>query len=322
MGIKSFISLLFFLSIAPSDRPSKTHPVTIPTQVVENMFYAHAVTNDGVELNFYTDSGGMALIWRRTVDQLHLTTIKVHAGDEDFEQVKLPAFLPGKGIPLPLGSDGKFVVNSDEKSLAILGDDVSGMLGQNWFADRVWTWDYPGRKLLWRAEGDLPDVSTEHRIQLGFPAYQGKRGTNFPRIQATIDGEVIDFLFDTGATTVLTDSAMKIIHDGHAAHRAASFINQSILDRWHTKHPDWKMVENADGVSGSTMIEVPIVTVAGYQVGPVWFTARPDKQFDEWMSQWMDKKIHGALGGSIFQYFQITVDYPNAMAYFEKDQRK
>jgi hypothetical protein len=82
------------------------------------------------------------------------------------------------------------------------------------------------------------------------------------------------------------------------------------------------MVENADGVSGSTMIEVPIVTVAGYQVGPVWFTARPDKQFDEWMSQWMDKKIHGALGGSIFQYFQITVDYPNAMAYFEKDQRK
>ena len=123
MGIKSFISLLFFLSIAPSDRPSKTHPVTIPTQVVENMFYAHAVTNDGVELNFYTDSGGMALIWRRTVDQLHLTTIKVHAGDEDFEQVKLPAFLPGKGIPLPLGSDGKFVVNSDEKSLAILGDE-------------------------------------------------------------------------------------------------------------------------------------------------------------------------------------------------------
>src|SRR6266481_823375 len=310
----SFSVLLLFFSFM-FDVPVKTHPVIIPTQVVENRFYAHPVTKDGIELIFYTDSAGGVFMFRSVVDRLHLPTAKRKIEGEELEEVGFPDFQPGKGLPPPLGQDNKLFVRLENKDLIDhFGQGVSGMLGQNWFADRVWTWDYPGRKLLWRAEGDLPNVSPEHRIQLGFPAYQGKRGANFPRIQATIDDEVIDFIFDTGATTVLTDSAMKIIYDGHAAHRAASFINQSILDRWHTKHPDWKMVENADGVFGSTMIEVPIVTVAGYRVGPVWFTARPDRQFDEWMSQWMDKKIHGALGGSAFQYFRITVDYPNAMA--------
>ncbi|HET6843633.1 MAG TPA: hypothetical protein VFK06_18430 [Candidatus Angelobacter sp.] len=122
----------------------------------------------------------------------------------------------------------------------------------------------------------MPNVSPEHRVQLGFPTYQGKRGESFPRIQAIIDDEVIDFLFDTGANTVLTDSAMKIIHDRRAAHRATSFINQSILDRWHKKHPDWKMVEKAEKGSYATMIEVPALIVGGYRAGPVWFTARED----------------------------------------------
>jgi hypothetical protein len=36
------------------------------------------------------------------------------------------------------------------------------------------------------------------------------------------------------------------------------------------------------------------------------------------MSQWMDKKIEGALGGNGLCHFRVTVDYPNAVAYFEK----
>jgi hypothetical protein len=59
------------------------------------------------------------------------------------------------------------------------------------------------------------------------------------------------------------------------------------------------------------------LSVGGYSVGPVSFTARPDKNFDR-ISQWMGKTVHGALGGSAFKFFRITVDYPNATAYFEK----
>ena len=44
-------------------------------------------------------------------------------------------------------------------------------------------------------------------------------------------------------------------------------------------------------------IEVSRIVVGGYTVGPVWFTRRADKNFHEYMSQWMDKRIEGALGG-------------------------
>jgi hypothetical protein len=80
------------------------------------------------------------------------------------------------------------------------------------------------------------------------PAFHGRPwqtydSLNFPRIQAVIDGETIDLLFDTGANTRLSDAAMQAIHDGHPAHRAtSSSINsftggtRSILSgRWSKK---------------------------------------------------------------------------------------
>ena len=305
-----------------SDVPVKTHPVIIPTQIVENRFYAHPVTKDGIELNFYTDSAGGLFMFRSVVDRLHLPTAKRKIEDEELEEVGFPDFQPGKGLPPPLGQDNKLFVGLENKDLIDhFGQGVSGMLGQQWFAGRVWTWDYPGRKLLWRAEGDLPKVATAHRIRLGFATNDhGKRflNTSFGRIQATIADEVLDLLFDTGASTTLTETAMKAINDGHAAQRATSFINKSIFDRWHTEHPDWRVIERAEKGTEAAMIEVPRLSVGGYDVGPVWFTVRPDKNFDQWMSQWTDKKVHGALGGSAFRFFRITVDYPNAIAYFEK----
>jgi len=66
------------------------------------------------------------------------------------------------------------------------------------------------------------------------------------------------------------------------------------------------------------MIEVPSIQVAGFTVGPVWCTRRADANFHKWMSQWMDRRIDGALGGSALRYFRITVDYPRAMAAFER----
>jgi hypothetical protein len=36
------------------------------------------------------------------------------------------------------------------------------------------------------------------------------------------------------------------------------------------------------------------------------------------MSQWMDKRIEGALGGNALHHFRVSVDYPRALAVFEK----
>jgi hypothetical protein len=40
--------------------------------------------------------------------------------------------------------------------------------------------------------------------------------------------------------------------------------------------------------------------------------------FLDWMSQWTDAPIVGALGGSALQYFRVTLDYPRAVALFER----
>lgn len=55
---------------------------------------------------------------------------------------------------------------------------------------------------------------------------------------------------------------------------------------------------------------------AGYLPGPVWFTERPDASFHQFMGQWMDKTPEGAVGGNVFCHFVMTVDYPDATAYF------
>jgi len=67
-----------------------------------------------------------------------------------------------------------------------------------------------------------------------------------------------------------------------------------------------------------TLIQVANVRVAGHDTGPAWFATRPDGNFHNYMSQWMDKRVEGALGGSALQSFRITVDYPGGAATFER----
>jgi hypothetical protein len=69
-------------------------------------------------------------------------------------------------------------------------------------------------------------------------------------------------------------------------------------------------------VRGMRMIEVPEVLVGGHPVGPVWFTERANESFHDYMSRWMYRSIEGALGGSALRYFQVTLDYPAAVAHF------
>jgi hypothetical protein len=133
-----------------------------------------------------------------------------------------------------------------------------------------------------------------------------------------IDGATVDLLLDTGAMTKLTAKALAAV-GGESAVRATSFITETTFEAWKQKHPDWRVVEEADTFGdGAPMIEVPAVTVAGQVVGPVWFTRRADKDFHEFMSQWMDKKVDGALGGNALRFFRVHVDYPRGLAVFDR----
>jgi hypothetical protein len=316
--------------IPRSSARSAAAPVELPARYDEGRWYVAPVTAKGETLLFYADSGGgVNMLLAPTVERLGLERKSVELDGEKMEVVEFPALSPGKSVPLPSPQGpggGKLLVmpyEGEARQMFPPGADglprASGFLGEWWFADRVWTFDYPGHHLFLRSPGDLPAHTPEHQAALGFQTGEdGRRTSQFARIQAEIDGETLDFLFDTGATTLLTDAALATLGDGRPAERGASFITASTFARWHAKHPEWRVIEKAEKGSGEAMIEVPAVRVGGYTVGPVWFTRRADANFHVRMFQWMDRPSEGALGGSAFQYLRVTVDYPGAVAVFEK----
>ena len=101
--------------------------------------------------------------------------------------------------------------------------------------------------------------------------------------------------------------------------RGASFIAESVFRRWQSRHPEWRIVERANLAFGTEwpMIEVPLLVVAGYEVGPVSFTMRSTQSW-RGMSAAIAAPIEGAPGGSASKYFRIIVEYPTPTALFER----
>ncbi len=331
MALRSRASSLLLLAVSltgsllaaePARQPSPRPAVELPATEEANRFFVTPVTPKGEKLRLYTDSGGGLFLLAGTVQRLGLSRHALGEGPEKAEGTELPAFRPGASIPPPLRNHGGLIILPAGQEKGFLAG-TDGMLGQAWFSGRVWTWDYPAGRLLWHPDGGLPAVDASHRVTLGFQTDKaGQRTADFPRIAATIDGETLDLLFDTGAMVSLSPEALaKLGEMGEKGPviRGTSFIAAVHFDGWRKKHPGWRVIENADlGVNGEPMIEVPALTVAGYTVGPVWFTRRPDKNFHQFMSQFMDRQVEGALGGSALRFFRVTVDYPKAVAVFER----
>jgi len=66
------------------------------------------------------------------------------------------------------------------------------------------------------------------------------------------------------------------------------------------------------------LIGVPNVSIAGYDVGTIWFAKRPDGVYDGMMKAIMDKPILASIGGGAFRQFKLTMDYINQRVTFEK----
>jgi hypothetical protein len=293
---------------APAEEPAPGHPIALPVEVREHRFFLRPRLASGQTLTLYSDSGGGHTMLSPAVATANrLATTAEHTPEGDFvSSADWLKFAPGAGIPRPAG---KLLV----RELSELMPGLDGFLGQDWFGGRTWTFDYLGKRLFWRATGDLPP-GTRTPIHLN----PDRDAPRFGRIQITIDGQALDVLFDTGATTRLTPAAVGTLGKDAAAERAASFMKAAVFDRWRARHPEWKVLAAAEQRSSADMIEVPSVTVAGQTVGPVWFTRRPDKAFDEFMSSLMDAPVVGAFGGSGLRYFRVTVDFAAGEAVFER----
>lgn len=292
----------------------------VPTDYEAGHFYATPRTTGGQSLRLLVDTGGggregMYWITAKAAERLHLSTSPCKA-DASIQVVPAPTFAPDQGLPEPDSPCGRSVMVVDKA----FSDD--GMVGSHYLGTRVWTFDYPGRRLVIEGEGWKP-AGGAHASPLGFRRDAASRvDLHFPRIVARVDGQPIDFLLDTGATAHPTAagrqaSGVATVH----GEGVTSYITTSQLERWHAAHPDWRVVDKGDDLGGpahaTRLIEVPALVIAGWRVGPVWFTERPDRNFHQFMAQMMDKPPEGAIGGNVFAHFRMTLDYPHATAWFD-----
>lgn len=294
--------------------PAGAQPV--PAQFVHDQVWLVPKV-EGRELRFFTDTGGgWNAVTHELVKTLGLSVDTVDADGEQLALVDYPRFDAGHALPaapeyfmqgrLMVADAGKFLHGGD------------GFLGGRWFADGIWDFDYP-RQRLSKLERHLPAKNTVS-APLGFQVNDaGERTTHFPSIAVEVDGEVLDMLFDTGATATLTDTSGPAFGLPAGTNIGTSFIEKEKFERWAQRHPDWRVLEQADAKGGQQrrMIEVPRIVIAGHRVGPVWFAEQPPGAFQKYMASMMDRPTWGAIGGSGLKHFRVVVDYPAAQAYFE-----
>lgn len=292
----------------------------LPAEFRNNQVFLQPAFANGVSLTFFTDSGGgFNALAEEARQRLGLPLAEpLEANGQETMTVAFPDFADGHGIPAPPADNwmqGRLVVVPGEQ----LRED--GFLGGRYFGGRIWAFDYPAETV--RLLDAVPEEAAA-AISLGFQtdAETGKRTTNFPRMTVHVDGQAIDMLLDTGATVTLTDESGTVFGNPAGTRIGGSYIISSIFDAWRKAHPEWSVIEAGDGLRGRTfrMIRVPEIHIGERTTGPVWFTERPDKNFTEYMSRFMDQPVSGAIGGSALQYFRVVIDYPGARAWFSQPE--
>ncbi|RYZ92724.1 MAG: hypothetical protein EOP06_03390 [Proteobacteria bacterium] len=290
----------------------------LPARFEDNRIYLEVRTSDKKLLKFYTDTGGglHPFIYNDTAAKLGLKAERETREEAlTVGYTTLPnALFVHQGIPIDESLKGKtriFAFNKkgeDEPSQIrfMVGD---GFLGASFFADKIWKFDYLKRELFSCSAFSPVRFSA---TPMTFKTTLGTRDTHQPRIEVEIEGEKFPVLFDTGATSLYSPTAVKALSPQNAF-TASSFIRESIAKRWLQSHPNWKIIKAGEKFAGGgDLIEVPLVSLAGHKVGPIWFATRRDDIYDRYSKDIMDSSIAGAVGGNLFRFFTMIADYPGS----------
>lgn len=294
------------------------HAQVVPAEFLRERIFVVGSLANGERVRFFTDTGGG---WNAISAPAQARLKLPQQGEAEIDGGRAPlvdagALFEHSKIPAPWRDEpwlhGMLVVAPADQF-----SEGDGTLGSRWFAGHVWDIDY-GRQQL-RVLPSRPARADFREVPMGFVVDEkGRRALNFPRITIGVDGQQIDVLLDSGASARLTPGAASILGYEAGASVGTSFVIRTIFERWKAAHPQWRTIPNADTRGGFAMIEVPTVEVGGIEVGPVWFTMRPDPNFLEFMSQMTDQAVSGALGGSALKYLHVVLDYPGAKMYLKK----
>ncbi|MGY3230012.1 hypothetical protein ACVWWJ_001496 [Luteibacter sp. HA06] len=295
----------------------------VPTVYEAGHFYATPTTRDGKSLRILFDTGAGGsnyFITRDAAARLKLKASSCTAAPRNADSqdtfVARPDYVAGAALPKATNHCGDVLAIAKPPGF----DNADGIAGGRYLEGRTWTFDYPAHQL--RVEDDhwRPSLAA-HPMDLGMQRNAaGGLVSAYPRVTIDVGGESIDVLLDTGATAQPTQT-------GQAAMKTptvnglgvASYITSSIMSRWHAAHPEWPVVDAADDALGkgkaTRAIQVPGVVIAGWLVGPVWFTERADSNFESFMSEYMDRTVHGAVGANVLDAFVMTLDYRKTKAW-------
>lgn len=309
------------LAVAPPAAVPASSRHRVPTRYEAGHFYALGSVVSGGTLRLLVDSGGAGGSGWYVIDPAAVRRLKLKSTDcsvngTSFEVVPTISFVSGKAwpksVPTPCGSTALVGNGIGEET------GVDGVIGAGYMPRHVWTFDYPARQ-LWLEPLDWTPSAGSHRTKLDHLRNRtGGWGTGFARIRVRVAGDPVDLLLDTGATARPTPAGEAASHVTTAnGLGVTSYITRSVLERWHRQHPDWRVVTDGDDLVGNArLIEVPSLQVAGWEIGPVWFTERPDANFHDGISQYTDKTVEGSAGANIFSHFVMTLDYPRGAAWF------
>lgn len=319
--LKTFLAVALMAAAAAENTQASSRQL-VPTTYEAGHFYAVGTTTDGGTLRLLVDSGGAGGRGLYVIDPDAVQRLGLKTGDCD--ETSLPivttiSFAHGKGWPKSLDTPCQATALVVENVGKASGAD--GIIGAGYMPRHVWTFDYPARK-LWLEPADWKPSANMQQATLGYVRNNaGGWGTGFARLRVQVAGKPVDLLLDTGATGKPTAAGEAASH-APTVHGigVTSYITTQVLEQWHRQHPDWSVIEAGDNLLGdghaTRMIEVPALQVAGWTIGPVWFTERPDKNFHDFISSYTDRQVEGVAGANIFRHFVMTIDYPHGTAWF------
>lgn len=295
----------------PSTQNDTLH---LPAEFERGQVFLRPVTAGGDTLRLFLDTAGPTLLYADVQQRHDLEQYSLIMQGEQIPAAPLPEFRKQQRIPSPKLNQGLLALRDRERQLphrARLGE-LSGILGQNWFAGGRWRIDYPGQKMAYL------DPSFELSGREGVHARlhfrrdgQGRPTHHYPRIEVQIAGQTHSMVLQIGGYISLTQSGARELGARGHSWWPAGFISESLFDQWRNAHPQWLVIDQADATYGSALIEVPRIRIEDRSMGPAWFAVRDDEAYTEWMSQFTDRTVVGALGPNVFSPYILTMDYPS-----------
>ncbi|MGS0690430.1 hypothetical protein [Shewanella sp. 30m-9] len=312
--MNKFFPLGLFIILVTSSVFAKE--TVLPTKFENNQIFLVPTLSDNTPVRFFTDTGGGFNAISKELYEIYKwpTLLKID-GKDKVALSAMPNFQKGKSIPIGGINnymEGHLFIESQENFSK--NSKVDGFLGGRWHAEKIIKFDYINKRMSVYNSIDNVGIEQFHCLKLGFQKDDEKYTTAFPSIEIKVLDTILPMLFDTGATARLSTEA-KVILENNSSEIGTSYIVSSIFDKWRNENPKWQVIKNADLLSGEPMIKVPEVQIGSITVGPVWFTRRADENFHDFMSSMMDRKVEGAIGGSLLKYLRVVIDYPKEIAY-------